>query len=192
MWSSDPPKLLSRLNCFLLLLSTSGWGVHLSCTTTWCSPPLSFTAFSFSGSGAMLSEGIHSLADVLNQILLLVGIQRAGRKADGQYAYGYGREVYIWALISAVGIFFLGCGVTVYHGIESLLHPPEEVPRVRRRLAPDGAGLSLCSLRLRQGKTLQESCPHVDADASPDVEHRGNEEHPLRHPARRGRVLVEI
>jgi len=86
-----------------------------------------FTAFAFSGSGAMLSEGIHSLADVLNQILLLIGIQRADKQADGQYAYGYGREVYIWALISAVGIFFLGCGVTVYHGIESLLHPPEQL-----------------------------------------------------------------
>lgn len=85
------------------------------------------TAFAFSGSGAMLSEGIHSLADVLNQILLLVGIQRADKKADGQYAYGYAREVYIWALISAVGIFFLGCGVTVYHGIQSLLHPPEQL-----------------------------------------------------------------
>ena len=85
------------------------------------------TAFTFSGSGAMLSEGIHSLADVLNQILLLIGIQRADKQADGRYAYGYGREVYIWALISAVGIFFLGCGVTVYHGIESLLHPPEQL-----------------------------------------------------------------
>ena len=100
-----------------------------------------FTAFSFSGSGAMLSEGIHSLADVLNQILLLVGIQRAGRKADGQYAYGYGREVYIWALISAVGIFFLGCGVTVYHGIESLLHPPEALTDLRFAL-----GVLLASL----------------------------------------------
>jgi len=89
-----------------------------------------FTAFSFSGSGAMLSEGIHSLADVLNQTLLLVGIQRAAKEADGRYAYGYAREVYIWALISAVGIFFLGCGVTLYHGFESLLHPPKELSDV--------------------------------------------------------------
>lgn len=89
-----------------------------------------FTAFAFSGSGAMLSEGIHSLADVLNQVLLLVGIQRASKEADGRYAYGYAREIYIWSLISAVGIFFLGCGVTLYHGVESLLHPPEELSDV--------------------------------------------------------------
>ncbi len=82
-----------------------------------------FVAFGVTGSGAMLSEGIHSLADVLNQTLLLVGIVRSERPADEEYRYGYGQERFVWALISAVGIFFLGCGVTVYHGVSSLLHP---------------------------------------------------------------------
>lgn len=84
-----------------------------------------FVAFMFTGSGAMLSEAIHTLADLLNQILLMIGIVRSGRAADDTYAYGYQSERYVWALISAVGIFFLGCGVTVYHGVHTLLHPSE-------------------------------------------------------------------
>lgn len=78
-------------------------------------------AFLFTGSGAMFSEAIHSFADVSNQILLAIGISRSKKKADRVQPYGYARERFIWALISAVGIFFVGCGVTVYHGV-SLLH----------------------------------------------------------------------
>lgn len=84
-----------------------------------------FTAFVFTGSGAMLSEGIHTFADLLNQILLMVGIVRSDRQPDDVAEYGYRAERYVWALISAVGIFFLGCGVTIYHGISSLMHPHE-------------------------------------------------------------------
>ncbi|QDU96338.1 cation diffusion facilitator family transporter [Lignipirellula cremea] len=82
-----------------------------------------FVAFSFTGSGAMLSEGIHSVADVLNQALLMVGVVRSEREPDEDHPYGYAPERYVWALISAVGIFFLGCGVTLYHGISQLLRP---------------------------------------------------------------------
>ena len=80
-----------------------------------------FVAFFFTGSAAMLAEGIHSIADVSNQSLTLFGIKRSKRKADGKYKRGYGRERFVWALISAVGIFFLGFGVTFGHGMESLL-----------------------------------------------------------------------
>jgi len=79
--------------------------------------------FMVTGSGAMLSEAIHTLADLLNQILLFVGITRSEREADHEFPAGYGRERYVWALISAVGIFFLGCGVTIYHGVTGLFHP---------------------------------------------------------------------
>ncbi|MEZ4433849.1 MAG: cation diffusion facilitator family transporter [bacterium] len=82
-----------------------------------------FAGFFMTGSGAMLSEAIHTLADLMNQVLLLIGIVRSGKAPDVTYQYGYGRERYVWALISAVGIFFLGCGVTVYHGVDALLHP---------------------------------------------------------------------
>ncbi len=82
-----------------------------------------FGAFLFTGSGAMLSEAIHSLADVGNQSLLAVGIHRSQAAADEEHPYGYERAQFAWALVSAVGIFFLGCGVTLAHGIHSALHP---------------------------------------------------------------------
>ena len=85
-----------------------------------------FGAFLSGGSPAMLSEAIHSLADVGNQSLLALGIRKSSAPAQPGFPYGFHRDRYIWALISAVGIFFLGCGVTVYHGVSSLMHPHHE------------------------------------------------------------------
>ncbi len=82
-----------------------------------------FVAFFVTGSGAMLSEAIHTVADVMNQLLLLIGIEKSKRDPDEDFEYGYGQERFVWALMSAVGIFFLGCGVTMYHGVNSLLNP---------------------------------------------------------------------
>jgi len=81
-------------------------------------------AFALSGSGAMLSEAIHSFADTGNQGLLYLGIRRSERQPDAMFHYGYGAERFLFALLSAVGIFVLGCGVTVYHGIHTLVDPP--------------------------------------------------------------------
>ncbi len=83
---------------------------------------IKFTAWFFSGSSALFSESVHSFADTLNQSLLMIGIRKSKKKADEEFSYGYGQERFLWALISAVGIFFLGSGVTVYHGINSLAH----------------------------------------------------------------------
>lgn len=83
---------------------------------------IKFAGFFFSGSGALFSEAVHSFADTLNQGLLLIGLKMSKRQPDENYSYGYGQERFLWALISACGIFFLGSGVTVYHGINSLLH----------------------------------------------------------------------
>jgi zinc transporter 9 len=82
-----------------------------------------FTGFALTGSGVMFSEAIHSLADTANQSLLIVGVSKSTKKPDADYPYGYGRERYIWAMLSACGIFFIGCGVTVYHGVSSWLEP---------------------------------------------------------------------
>jgi zinc transporter 9 len=84
---------------------------------------LKFAAFLFSGSAAMLSEAIHSFADTSNQALLWLGIRLSQRPADRKHPFGYGAERFFWSLVSAMGIFFLGCGVTVYHGVELLIHP---------------------------------------------------------------------
>ena len=80
-----------------------------------------FFGFIVTGSGAMFSEAVHSLADTANQSLLIIGVHKSIKKPDEDYPYGYGKERFIWALISACGIFFIGCGVTVYHGVASLL-----------------------------------------------------------------------
>jgi zinc transporter 9 len=78
--------------------------------------------FLITGSGAMFSEAIHSLADTANQLLLFIGLRQSLRGASEEHPYGHGQERYVWALISACGIFFVGCGVTVYHGIDALVN----------------------------------------------------------------------
>ncbi|MFA6194875.1 MAG: cation diffusion facilitator family transporter [Patescibacteria group bacterium] len=84
-----------------------------------------FFGFAVTGSGAMFSEAIHSLADTANQSLLIIGVRRSVKKPDEDYPYGYGKERFIWALISACGIFFIGCGITTYHGITALISGQE-------------------------------------------------------------------
>src|SRR5688572_26352876 len=84
---------------------------------------IKLVAFVLSGSGAMLSEAIHSAADTGNQLLLFIGLKRGEREPDDRFHYGYGGERFVFGMLSAAGIFFLGCGITVYHGITSLVTP---------------------------------------------------------------------
>ena len=86
---------------------------------------IKFGAFLLSRSPAMLSEAIHSFADTANQALLFIGIRRSQRPANSRYHWGHGNERFLFALLSAMGIFVLGCGVTVYHGVAALISPPE-------------------------------------------------------------------
>ncbi len=84
---------------------------------------IKLVAFLLSGSGAMLSEAIHSTADTGNQLLLFIGLRRGEKAPDDKFHYGYGGERFVFGILSAAGIFFIGCGITVYHGIDSLLNP---------------------------------------------------------------------
>ncbi|MBO0948514.1 cation diffusion facilitator family transporter [Fibrella forsythiae] len=82
-----------------------------------------FVAASITGSSAMISEGIHSLVDSLNEVLLLLGIERSKKPADDRRPFGYGRELYFWAFIVSILIFGVGGGVSFYEGITHLQHP---------------------------------------------------------------------
>jgi zinc transporter 9 len=86
---------------------------------------IKFAAFMATGSGTILSEVYHSAADTCNQALLLLGIQRSLKPANPDFPYGFGNSRFIFALISAVGFFFLGCGASLYAGISGLFEPNE-------------------------------------------------------------------
>ncbi len=90
-----------------------------------------FAASFMTGSSAMLSEGIHSLVDTGNQVLLLYGLKRGAKRPDAQFPFGHGKEVYFWSFIVAIMIFGVGAGVSVYQGIVHVLSPTEiESPTV--------------------------------------------------------------
>lgn len=82
-----------------------------------------FIAAIVTGSSAMLSEGIHSLVDTGNQVLLLHGLKQARKPPDERFPFGHGKEVYFWSFVVAILIFALGGGISIYEGIRHLQHP---------------------------------------------------------------------
>jgi cation diffusion facilitator family transporter len=71
----------------------------------------------------MFSEGVHSLVDTGNQVLLLHGLRRSRRPADERFPFGHGKEVYFWSFVVAIMIFAVGAGVSVYEGVHRLGDP---------------------------------------------------------------------
>jgi cation diffusion facilitator family transporter len=82
-----------------------------------------FIAASFTGSSAMFSEGVHSLVDSGNELLLLYGMRRSKTPRDRAHPLGYGREMYFWSFIVALLVFEFGAGVSLYQGLMQVRNP---------------------------------------------------------------------
>lgn len=82
-----------------------------------------FGAAFWTGSGAMMAEAIHSLADSCNQLLLLFGMKRSKRPPDLDYPLGYGKSIYFWSFLVAVILFSLGGMFSIYEGIHKFSNP---------------------------------------------------------------------
>lgn len=82
-----------------------------------------FVAATITGSAAMFSEGVHSVVDTGNQVLLLFGLKQASKPADERFPFGHGKEIYFWCFVVSILIFALGAGISIYEGVHSLMHP---------------------------------------------------------------------
>jgi cation diffusion facilitator family transporter len=86
-----------------------------------------FVAAAITGSSAMLTEGVHSVVDSTNQLLLMWGRRQAKKPPSALHPFGFGRELYFWSFVVAVLVFSLGAGVSVYEGIIHIMNPEEAV-----------------------------------------------------------------
>jgi len=126
-----------------------------------------FVAAFTSGSAAMLSEAVHSLADSGNQIFLLLGMRRARRAEDAIHEFGYAAERYFWAFIVAVSLFTVGATFSMYEGVHKVLHSGGErgSPVVAYSVLGVSIALELFSLRaalaefrhIKAGRSLRQT-----------------------------------
>jgi cation diffusion facilitator family transporter len=107
-----------------------------------------FVAAAITGSSAMLTEGVHSVVDSANQLLLLWGRRQSKKPPDRKHPFGYGRELYFWSFVVALLVFALGAGVSVYEGIVHIRHPE---PAVSPLIA---YGVLLLAFLLEGGSTV--------------------------------------
>ncbi|MEX8547226.1 MAG: cation diffusion facilitator family transporter [Mucilaginibacter sp.] len=84
-----------------------------------------FIAGAITNSGSMITEGIHSLVDTINELLLLLGMHKSKKQPDSAHPFGYGKELYFWSFIVSILIFGLGGGVSIYQGILHIVHPEQ-------------------------------------------------------------------
>jgi cation diffusion facilitator family transporter len=83
-----------------------------------------FVVASLTGSSALLTEGVHSVVDIGNELLLWFGVRRGQRAGDEWHPFGYGKTTYVWSLIVALSVFSVGGGISLYEGFISLIGTP--------------------------------------------------------------------
>lgn len=137
-----------------------------------------FIAAAFSGSASMLAEGIHSLADSGNQILLIIGGKRSKRVATAAHPFGYGRSRYIYAFVVSIVLFSVGGLFSIMEGLNKLQHP-HELEMVWLPLVVLGAAIFLESLsfrtaikesnKIRHGKSWIEFIRHAKSPELPVI-----------------------
>ncbi|KAJ0531202.1 putative cation efflux protein [Helianthus annuus] len=133
-------------------------------TALWCNFlvfSLKFGVWIATSSHVMLAEVVHSVADFANQALLLYGLNSSKRAPDALHPYGYSKERFVWSLISAVGIFCLGSGATIVHGIQNLWtsQPPENITYAALVIGGsfiiEGASLAVAVHAVRKGAAAE-------------------------------------
>ncbi|VFQ68986.1 unnamed protein product [Cuscuta campestris] len=114
---------LTRAKKNITAIEVDSHGQRAVTTALWCNFlvfSLKFGVWFATSSHVMLAEMVHSLADFANQALLAYGLSSSRRAPDALHPYGYSKERFVWSLISAVGIFCLGSGATIVHGVQNL------------------------------------------------------------------------
>src|SRR6478672_11936724 len=86
---------------------------------------MKFLAFALTGASSMLAEGIHSVADSGNQVLLLIGGKRAKRAATPEHPFGFGRDRFVYGFLVAIVLFSVGGLFAIYEGVHKLQHPED-------------------------------------------------------------------
>jgi cation diffusion facilitator family transporter len=110
---------------------TARFSIYAALASNLAIAAVKFAAALVTGSSAMLSEGVHSLVDTTNELLLLYGIRRAARPADTNHPFGHGRELYFWSFIVAVQVLIVGATASGYEGVNHVLHPqPVQYPQM--------------------------------------------------------------
>src|SRR4051794_41387721 len=71
----------------------------------------------------MLAEGIHSVVDTANEVVLIIGVHRSRRVPDDLHQFGHGKEIYFWTLVVAVLLFAVGGGLAIYEGVSHYFDP---------------------------------------------------------------------
>ena len=135
--------------------------VYAALAGNLCIAVTKFGAAWWTGSTAMLSEGVHSLVDTTNEVLLLYGMRRAKKAPDAAHPFGYGRELYFWSFVVALLVLTLGAGVAIWQGVHHLREPePMRSPWVNyavlgASLLFEGATWRVAFRRFRKSKGEQ-------------------------------------